>query len=494
MLSPERSQTAKCLFDGLQYFFVDFVLKSDAFSCLNFDVQMDACKNLDTIFSACSIQNDTESFELLHLVFFSLEIEIDHITVHPDLNLLELVHALCTTKFTPDYKQWDVHPHTQYHGHLLSRFLAFFSSNSQFMRCAVYKTKNTVEGLSVVPPLFLTLMSASGFHRAFDVLLQFDVTENARWAYKTVGEFFVYLHENYSCVENNSKKVSHNVYRLYLSERLERLKLILKHNGKPFLMTVFAWDYAPITHLGKTSRGTMAGFYIQNSMQVLSAHTRLSKTMFPKPDVGATKTHGYDELNSYMRAFKMIVDFCPEALAVKYSTQNTSIKNSFECLECMWSRRRELSVFASRIHFLTYRDIHTVVQPHMTVDQFTKERNSVTGLTIQEQNDQVANDPILHEKSRVILKIMRDDFLLAVGMMSNPKLAIPHLPNKTLLFEIVWAIGNDVMRSMDQKIAAKHTHNLPSLWLTSRGPGFLLNYKSDNDEGSSASESSDDEM
>jgi len=340
-------------------------------------------------------------------------------------------------------------------------------------------------------PLFLTLLSGVGLCKPFGVLLQFDAREKARWAYRTVADFFVYLHENYKCVQDKSRVMPSSSDALLLTERLEKLKLILLHNGKPFLMTVFAWDHLKISHSWKTSHGTMAGFYIENSMQVLSAHTCLGKTIFPKLDVGTVQAHGYETCNSYMRAFEIIVASCPEALAVKYHKENSPFQNSFQSLECMWGRRRDFFVFPSRIHFLTYEAIHRIVLPHMTLNQFVKERHSTTGLTIQEHNDLLHNDPIINEHGRVTLKNMRNDFLLAVGMMSQPNLAVPHKPSKTLLMEIVCVIGLDIMKSIDQKIATCHTHSWPQLWLTSRGADVVRDYNSYSESDSDSDDDSD---
>ena len=493
MLSDARLQTARRLFDRLQHFFINDVLSNVEFCFGRCDRILVTCQNLDTILADCTVQDDADSFELLHLVFFSLEIELEQTLVHPDVHLMELVHALVAISPNTHTHVFDRYTQMEHHGLLLSRFLVFFASTPRFMRCAVYKTENPVAGLSTVPLLFLTLMSGAGLCKPFGVLLQYDAREKARWAYRTVADFFVYLHENYKCVQNKSRVMSGSLDALLLTERLEKLKLILLHNGKPFLMTVFAWDHAEISHSCKTSHGTMAGFYIENSMQVLSAHTRLSRTIFPKLDVGISEVHGYESCNSYLRAFEMIVASCPEALAVKYCTKNAPRKNSFQSLECMWSRRRDFFVFPSRIHFLTYQAIHRVVLPHMTLHQFVKERSSSTGLTIQERNDELHNDPAIHEHGRVMLKNMRNDFLVAIGMMSQPNLAAPHRPNKTLLMEIVCVIGLEVMKSMDQKIATHPTHSWPRLWLTSRGPDVVRDYQSDSNGSDSDSNSDADD-
>lgn len=497
MLSTAQLQTARRLFDRLQHFFIYDVLKDAQFCFGRCDRIIVTCQNLDTILADCTIQDDADSFELLHLVFFSFELELDASAhselehIHSDINLMDLVHSLVSASPNNDNSIFERYTQLEHHGLLLSRFLLFFASTPRFMKCAIYQTETPVSSLSTVPPLFLTLLSGAGLCKPFDILLKFDAKEKARWAYKTVPDFFVYLHENYKCVQKKSRIMSSSSDALLLTERLEKLKLILLHNGKPFLMTVFAWDHLKISHPCKTSHGTMAGFYIENSMQVLSAHTCLSKTIFSKLDVGTVQAHGYESCNSYMRAFEMIVASCPEALAVKYHTKNAPFQNSFQCLECMWSRRHDFFVFPSRIHFLTYEAIHRVVLPHMTLNQFVKERHSTTGLTIQEHNDLLHNDPAIYEHGRVTLKNMRNDFLLAVGMMSQPNLAVPHKPNKTLLMEIVCVIGLDIMKSIDQKIATHHTHSWPQLWLTSRGVDVVRDYSSHSESDSDSDDDSD---
>ena len=374
------------------------------------------------------IDGSRQCYEMLQHVFFDTEITCfeESLTkrVHKNsglgdgnpVYLFQLLHLLVEpVDQDGDGMEWTLEAfRRQQHCGLLLEFLKFFETNHEFL-CLMIGQRTDFwphrEQLEIgepfgAPELFTKVMWCEGSADLFDFLIQHDASVGTRWAYNIHCEFFDYLHKDYACIQEDGGEDGLKRRQSRLRERMCKLDSILKHNGKNILTHEYTWvsDGYSFPWIAGTAgsssgtaveiqRATMIGFYIKNSMRVLTQHC--STDMLEAIEQGSEGTKNYCECNSYLTTMRKLIISCPESLLVTFGGEMTTQDDgsiirigqadSFQALDQLPRQRFDhtgmtdlrnimdggrdpehptengANYYFSTLHYLTCRDIYAMV-------------------------------------------------------------------------------------------------------------------------------------
>jgi hypothetical protein len=311
----------------------------------------------------------------------------------------------------------------QQHCGLLLQFLKFFKTNHDFL-CLVIGQRTDFwphrQQLEIgepfgAPELFNKVLWCEGSVEVFDFLVEHDASVGTRWAYSIHCEFFDYLHHDYACIQENGGEDGLKRLQSRLRERMCKLDSILQHNGKHILTHEYTWvsDGYSLPWIAGTAgssrssgtaveiqKATMIGFYIKNSMRVLTQHC--STDMLQAIEQGSEGTENYYECNSYLTTMRKLIISCPESLLIKFGGEMTTQDDgtmiqtrepadAFQALDHLPKLRFDhtgmtdvrntnagnsdpedptengANYYFSTLHYLTCRDIYAMVLPRASL-------------------------------------------------------------------------------------------------------------------------------